>query len=64
MNILLNNDEINKLDDYWQFIDIFNKTAIESQSVYDFRKNIINKIKEKYSPIEFYFFERILNKML
>lgn len=29
MNLSLNNDEINKLDDYWKFIDIFNKVAIK-----------------------------------
>ena len=64
MNLSLNDDEINKLDDYWKFIDLFNNIAINSSSVHEFRQNIINKIQKKYSVIEFYFFERILNKML
>lgn len=64
MNLSLNDDETNKLDDYWKFIEIFNKIASNSSSVYDFRQNIIKKIQKKYSPTEFYFFERILNKLL
>ena len=64
MNLSLNNEEINKLDDYWEFINIFNKIANKSPSVYEFRINIIKNIKKMYKPIEFYFFEKILNKML
>ena len=64
MHLSLTEDEINKLDDYWDFIDIFNTIVNNSSSVYDFRQTIINKIQKKYSPDEFYFFERILNKML
>ena len=64
MTLLLTNDEIKKLDDYWKFIDFFSKAANKAQSVHDFRKNIIKKIQKEYSPTEFYFFETMLNKML
>ena len=64
MDLSLTNDEINKLDDYWDFINIFNNIANKSPNVFEFRINIIKKIKKKYKPIEFYFFEKILNKML
>ena len=57
-------EEIDKLDDYWKFISIFNDLAIKSFSVFDFRKNIIKIIKKKYSADEFYFYETILNKLL
>ena len=37
MNLSLNDDESNKLDDYWKFIDIFNKFANNLSSIYNFR---------------------------
>jgi hypothetical protein len=63
----LNTNEVNKLDEYWEFIDTFNKFMIEDDpmfSVSKYRNNMIKVIKKKYTAEEFYFFEKILNKLL
>jgi len=56
--------ENNKLDDYWKFIKIFNVKNNETYSVKEYRYDIIKKIQKKYTIDEFYFYEKILNKML
>jgi len=67
MTCKLNKLEINKLDEYWNFIDTFNKNMVENDPMYsvrEYRNGIIKIIKKKYSIEEFYFYEQILNKML
>ena len=56
--------EISKLDDYWKFIKIFNVKNDEMYSFKQYRHDIIKKIQKKYTVDEFYFYEKILNKML
>ena len=63
----LNTDETNKLDEYWQFIDVFNKCMIENDDMFSvgvYRNKLIKAIQKKYTAEKFYFFEKILNKML
>ena len=60
----LTQQENSKLDDYWKFIRIFNVKNDEMFSVEQYRHNIIKKIQKKYTIDEFYFYEKILNKIL
>jgi len=67
MSFKFNKLEIEKLDDYWNFIDTFNKNMVEDNVMYsshEYRNTIIKIIKKKYKIEEFYFYEQILNKML
>lgn len=59
--------EINILDNYWKFIEIFyfnknNKNWING--VHGYRYELIQKIREKYNAEDFYKYEKILNKLL
>ena len=61
----LTQEENDKLDDYWKFIKVFNVTNNNFlYSPREYRSNLITKIKKKYTIDEFYFYEKILNKML
>lgn len=62
MEYNLTKEETEKLDDYWQFINIFNPN--DEFSVYNYRKILIKNIQKTYTIEEFYFYEKILNKML
>ena len=66
MTINLTENEENNLDNFWNFIYIFNlnQSDIDNISVSEYRNNIINIIKKKYTIEEFYFYEQILNKLL
>ena len=67
MEYELTNEETLKLDEYWEFINVFYNNIDkdnEFQFVSDYRETIIKKINTKYSAEEFYFFEKMLNKML
>jgi len=68
---------MNEFDNYWKFISIFaNIDPVQKLSknwfnykdgmfgAYEYRKYIIPKIRELYTPEEFYFYEKILNKLL
>lgn len=52
--------EYNIIDDVWNFIKIFDKQFI---FISDYRKYIINNIRKKYTPEEFFLFESIANKL-
>jgi hypothetical protein len=71
----LTNKEIKELDNYWKFIDIF--SIIDKNlsnnwytngdgmfGAYQYRKYIIPIIQKLYTPYKFYFYEKILNKLL
>jgi hypothetical protein len=60
----LTKKEKDKIDECWIFIDLFITTAKNSKSVQEFRKEIIKSITKKYTVEEFYFFEKILNKLV
>jgi hypothetical protein len=72
MNIMVNKlkyqlsqEENDKIDDYWKFIKVFNVNNNNFlYSPREYRSNLIKKIKKKYTIDEFYFYEKILNKML
>lgn len=57
----LTDNEINKLDDVWNFINEFHFVTI---SLNEYRKNIINIIRNKYSLNEFLDYENIMEKIL
>jgi len=61
MKFKLSKTELLKLDDYWEFIDLFNDI---STSVYDYRRSLIKRVGKKYTIEEFFSFETILNKLL
>jgi hypothetical protein len=64
--------EEKKLDEYWKFIEIFLVSDEKYNSLYapfhygpfHYRDEIIQKIRKNYTPEQFYFFERIANKLL
>ena len=56
----LDKDELELLDNTWEFLGLFNKKHI---SLSDTRKNIIKNIRERYSPKEFLKLEMIANKL-
>jgi hypothetical protein len=59
--------EINELDNYWKFIDFIHEDLLKKDflySSYQFRKDLIKKIRKNYTAEEFYKFEKILNKLL
>ena len=53
-------DELGLIDDTWQFLTFFNKKFI---FISDMRRYIINKIRKRYTPDEFFKFETIANKL-
>jgi len=75
----LTSKEVKEYDNFWNFINIFKNPDFilsddwynykvnnrkELFSVFDYRKYIILKIREKYTITKFYFYEKILNKLL
>jgi hypothetical protein len=68
----LTNKEINELHNYWKFINIFSEILNKSKNsiysfsfgAYEYREYIIPKINQLYTPEKFYFYEKILNKLL
>ena len=59
--------ELNILDDFWKFIEIFNYDnykLIWSSGAWGYRIALIKKIRETYSVEDFYKYEIILNKLL
>jgi hypothetical protein len=56
----LDKDEINLLDETWEFIEMFNQNFLYLS---DIRSNIIKQIRASYSPDEFMKFESIANKL-
>jgi len=59
--------ELNILDEFWKFIEIFNYDNYKLSwidGVYIYRKVLIKKIRETYSAEDFYKYEVILNKLL
>ena len=73
----LTNKEINELDNYWKFIDIFSNIVPEQKlsknwfhykdgifDAHEYRKYVILIISKLYTPEKFYFYEKILNKLL
>jgi hypothetical protein len=62
MEYKLSKEENNKLNEYWQFIDIFDPK--DEFYLYNYRNRLLKTIKKKYTIEEFYFYENILNKML
>ena len=73
----LTNKEINELTNYWKFIDIFSLTDLEKNlskdwftykhmifGAYEYRKHIIHILQKSYTFEKFYFYEKILNKLL
>ena len=70
--------EINELDNYWNFIELFNpyssnksldkferpKNSDFLYDVLDYRKDLIKRIMQKYTSLDFYKYEKILNKLL
>lgn len=59
--------ELNILDDFWKFIEIFkveNYKLNWISGVYGYRHALIKKIRETYSAEDFYKYEVILNKLL
>ena len=59
----LDKKELKKLSDYWEFISIFIPTP-KLYSPYEYRRNIINQVRKLYTAQDFYFYEKILNKLL
>jgi hypothetical protein len=69
-------EETTKLDQYWDFIYLFSKPINLNDDdwfadkdgqifgAFHYRKYIIKEMQDKYTPEEFYFFEKMLNKML
>lgn len=57
----LNNEEIELLDDVWEFIEILSTNFLYLS---DTRNNIIKQIRIIYSPDEFFKLESIANKLL
>lgn len=63
-----------ELDNYWNFINVFNPygknrnfkkiSSLNYHSVYGYREYIIKKIRKNYTIQQFYFYEKILNKLL
>jgi hypothetical protein len=66
MKIKLLKIEEKSLDDYWEFINIFipHWDTSKLYGPYDYRRVIIPIISKKYTIEQFYFYERVLNKML
>lgn len=74
-NIYFNIDN-DKIDNFWKFISVFTKPFINNQdiknnenildtcTVYEYRRYLINTIKKKYTVEEFYLYESILNNLL
>jgi hypothetical protein len=65
----LTKSEINKLNDYWKFIETFIKplnheARFGGTHTQTYRIRLIHDIREKYSINEFYNYEKILNKLL
>jgi hypothetical protein len=67
----LTKKEENNLNEFNKFIEIFYKdinfNKINNKKIfgpYDYRKLIIKRIKENYTIEEFYFYEKMLNKIL
>ena len=59
--------ELNILDDFWKFIEIFkveNYKLSWISGAYGYRRALIKKIRETYSAEDFYKYEVILNKLL
>ena len=59
--------ELNILDDFWKFIEIFkveNYKLNWISGVHGYRHALIKKIRETYSAEDFYKYEVILNKLL
>jgi len=59
--------ELNILDDFWKFIEIFkveNYKLNWINGVHGYRHALIKKIRETYSAEDFYKYEIILNKLL
>mgnify|MGYP005846763689 CR=1 FL=1 len=56
----LTDEEYIKVDDAWEFLEIFKKKFI---FLSDYRDDIIKKIRAKYTIDEFYLYEKILNKL-
>jgi hypothetical protein len=57
----LNTNEVNKLDEYWEFIDTFNKFMIEDDpmfSVSKYRNNMIKVIKKNIQQKSFIFLKK------
>ena len=59
----LDKKESKKISEYWQFISIFIPTP-KLYSPYEYRRNIINQVRKLYTVEDFYFYEKILNKLL
>ncbi len=59
--------ELNILDEFWKFIEIFNYDNYKLNWIsgaYKYRRALIKKIRETYSAEDFYKYEVILNKLL
>jgi len=57
----LTNEEIENLDKVWEFIECFNYPKI---NLHKFRKQVISKIRSKYSLHEFLVYEKVIEKLL
>jgi len=56
----LDNEEINVIDEIWDFVNMF---SMQDILLNDYRKRIINQIKNKYNPNEFLMYENAVEKM-
>lgn len=57
---ILTEDERDKINKYWDFIEDIKQTEYTK---HNYRKKIINLIRGKYTPEEFYQFEKIAEKL-
>ena len=63
----LNKKEQSNIDKFWEFIDIFINILPKDYSmysIYNYNIELRTVIKSKYNVDEFYFYEKILNKLL
>ena len=63
----LNKKEQSNINEFWEFIDIFINILPKDYSMYsvfEYNNQLRIAIKSKYTVDEFYFYEKILNKLL
>jgi hypothetical protein len=56
----LTNSELKIITDTWNFLDIFRQTSLTKN---EYRKTIIQKIKKKYNLNDFFYYEKIIEKI-
>ena len=56
----LDDKEIKMIDEVWDFMEIFMKKFV---FISDYRNYIINKVRKRYTPEQFYILETVANKL-